>query len=198
MIWCRIVLHGFHFPIRYNAFDLGTGEIERRLKVFDDRVMNIVTMPQHSELFLCHSAKEASICKHLHGNSDSNKNGQLQIVKRFFKVSAIKSILSNLAIQKVAIRSNKSCTNTSATTSTSDATSLTVAVLVNDDSVYIFENVQFDAQNANDDGAAAADSAAVSIQLTKHIHPIERRDLHGRHIKNHRTSDMNNSKCSKK
>lgn len=147
--------------------------------------MSIVTIPQHSEFFLCYSAKEASICRHSH---DNNNIGQLQIVKRFFKVSAIKSILSNLMIQKIVIRP-KLITNTTI----SDATGYTLAVLVNDDSLYIYENVRFGDRNDND----GAESNGVSIQLTKHIHPIERRDLHGRHLKNHRTDDMNNSECMK-
>lgn len=168
---------------------LVTGGIEQRLKAFDDRILDIEMIPNRNKIFLCYSSKEASICKHSHDN------GQLQIVKRFFKVSAIKSILSNLIIQKIVIRPQSSAIKTTTTDSTADSTKFTLVVLVNDDSLYIYENVHLEdhhTKNGNNNDEAGI---GVSIQLTKHIHPIEQRDLHGRHLKNHRTNDMNNSKC---
>lgn len=184
-------------PHRIKKTKLVTGKIEQRLKVFDDRILDIVTIPHRNEFFLCYSSKEASICEHAHDN-----NGQLQIVKRFFKVSAIKSILSNLIIQKICVRPQSSNAATSTTTTTVnnvDTSKLfTIVVLVNDDSIYIYENVQLDNQHSNNNdknnNSNKNDAGSdFSIQLTKHIHPIEQRDLHGRDFKNHRTDDMNNS-----
>lgn len=166
--------------VRYEK--LGSGEIEQRLKVFDDRILDIVTIPKCNGLFLCYTSKEASICKHSH---DTNNNGQLNILKRFFKVSAIKTILSHLTIQKVIIRP-KLCG------AASDATIFTVAVLLNDDSVYIYENARLD-DAGHAYNAPGAGGNRVSFQLTKHIHPIEMRDLHGRELKNHRTNP--NGEC---
>lgn len=163
---------------------LGTGKIEQRLKVFEDRVIDIVVIPPPCNgLFLCYSSKEASICKH----SSDIHNGQLCIVKRFFKVATIKTILSNLTIQKIAIRS-KSSTNPSADKI------FTFVILVNDDSLYIYDDVRLSEENAHGDHDNGVRSNAVSFQLTKHIHPIEMRDLHGRDLKNYRINDPNNSK----
>lgn len=156
-------------------------------------MLEIVTAPHRNELLLCYSSKEASICKHPHDN------GQLQIVKRFFKVSTIKSILSNLIIQKIAIRPQSSKTTTT-TANDVDAAEFTIAVLVNDDSIYVYECIRLndkhtnnnkDDDNNNNNYVDAG--SGFSIQLTKHIHPIEQRDLHGRQFKNHRTNDANNS-----
>lgn len=138
-------------------------------------------IPHRNEFFLCYSSKEASICKRSHDD-----NGQLHIVKRFFKVSAIKSILSNLIIQKIVIRPQSS-------TKTTDPIKFTLVVLVNDDSLYIYENVRLENPRTNNGNDNDDVSSGVSIQLTKHIHPIEQRDLHGRHLKNHRTNHTNNS-----
>lgn len=68
-----------------------------------------------------------------------------------------------------------------------------MVVLVNDDSIYVYEIDRLkdkNNNNGNDDDAGSD----FPIQLTKHIHPIEQRDLHGRYLKNHRTNDLNNSK----
>lgn len=159
-----------------------TGRIQHRLKAFDDdRTLGILDFPNFSGFFLCYSSKEASICKH------SNENGKLSVVKRFFKVSAIKSILSNLTIQKIAIQPKS--------TRRTDANQLTLAILFNDDSLYIYENVRLNDHHSNDGIASCGGRCSdVSTQLTKHIHPIELRDLHGRYVKNHRTNDLNNSK----
>lgn len=102
-------------------------------------------------------------------------------------MSAIKTILSHLIIQKIIIRP-KLCGTAS------DATIFTLAVLLNDDSVYIYENARLD-DGGHAKNAAGAGGNRVSFQLTKHIHPIEMRDLHGRELKNHRSNHMNNGEC---
>lgn len=67
-----------------------------------------------------------------------------------------------------------------------------MAVLVNDDSIYVYENQHTNYDNDNNNNNDDAGNG-FSIQLTKHIHPIEQRDLHGRYLKNQRANDMNNS-----
>lgn len=140
------------------------GAIKQRLKAFDERIIEITSLCHSTKLFLCYSSKEATICKH-------TQIDELTIQQRFFKVSSIKSVLNPLVIKKIAF-------------AVSNDRKLTLAVLVNDDSLYIYENILLDDRN----GLAL-------IQLTKHIHPIEQRDLHGRHLKRSQTSELNNSKC---
>lgn len=189
----------FHFKWTYYDFTFGhrsnepkktkldTGEIDQRLKVFDDRILDIVTIPHRNGFSLCYSSKEASLCKHLHDN------GQLQIVKRFFKVSAIKSILSNLIINKIAIRPQSSKATMSMADCGVNTAKFTLAVLVNDDSIYVYECVHHTNQNDDNNNNCVDAGSGFSIQLTKHIHPIEQRDLHGRQLRNRRTNDTNNS-----
>lgn len=98
----------------------------------------------------------------------SNRDSTLQIERRFFKVANIKSILNNLSIKKIV------------THATSEH-KLTIVVLMSDESLYIYENIPL-----------SSDVTWInSMQLTKHIHPIERRDRYWGDAKNHH--DSNNS-----
>lgn len=121
-------------------------------------MIGIVSIDISLNYFICYTSTEAFICCYKYGI-------ELIIVHRFFKTIAIKSILDKLFIKKIEIH-------------TSNNQKLTIIVLLNDQSIYIYENILFDRN----------DSWFNSIALTKHIHPIER---FYSHINGH---DSNNSK----
>lgn len=137
-----------------------TSAISNRLKVFENSVNEIVPIHQSSKCFLSYSSTEAVIC--------SCEESTLQIERRFFKVANIKSILNNLSIQRIV-------------TCASIDRELTIVVLLNDNSLYIYENIPLEEADL---------TWPHSIQLTKHIHPIERRDWFW---KEHQQHDSNNS-----
>lgn len=145
------------------SFDLhiqktATSKIHQRIKAFDRCILEIIEIHGAVDYFICYTSTESVICSH---NTDSTT---LKIEHRFFKTIAIKSILMKLLIKKIV------------THTTADG-KLTIVVLLNDDSLYIYEVV-----NLN-----KIDSWSNSIKLIKHIHPIERLDSHFEH------SDPNNS-----
>lgn len=131
--------------LMYSILTIATGATKRRLKAFDERVIEILTIHNSPAFFVCYSSKEALICKHA-------DRSNLTIEQRFFKTTAIKSILDKLIIKKIVINS-------------SNNGKLTAVVLLNDDSLYIYEA----------DASRNAEGYA-SINLVKHIHPVERRD----------------------
>lgn len=135
-----------------------TSKIHNRIKVFDSCILEIIPIHDAVDYFICYTSTESMICSQ---NTDA---GTLTIEHRFFTAIAIKSILTKLVIKKIV------------THTTADMT-LTIVVLLNDDSLYIYEVVDLN----------KIDSWSDSITLVKHIHPIERLDLHFKHY------DPNNS-----
>lgn len=113
------------------------------------------------DYFICYTSTEALICYY-------KKSVELKIVRHFFKATAIKSILAKLCIKKITIF-------------TSNDLNLTIAVLLNDESVYIYENISI----------TKSDSWLNSVKLTKHIHPIER---FYKYFDQNQAQDSNNSK----
>lgn len=88
----------------------------------------------------------------------------LKIEHRFFNAIRIKSILAKLSIKKLS-------------THITDDMKLTIVVLLNDESLYIYECVQL----------KQIRSWTESIRLIKHIHPTEQLESHFKHL------DPNNS-----
>lgn len=146
----------------YFVCNIADGMVRHRIKLFDSIVVGIVPIEHITGYFICYSTTEALICK-------CNKNDELEIVRRFINATTIKSILAKLFIRKIVVQA-------------SNDRSLTVAVLLNDESLYIFE---MDAVTED------YDTSTNPIKMTKHIHPIEMRDLH--HARK-TTEDQNNSK----
>lgn len=133
-----------------------TGVILQQLKVFDDYVCEIITLAETPEWFICYSPSDAVIMA---------RNVQFEVKTHLFKVAAIKSVYKNLSIKQIA--------------SHISAGKLAIAVLLNDDSLWIYEGTVADGDT--------------SIALSKHIHPIEQRDLHCRQL--FHGDANNNSKC---
>lgn len=98
-----------------------------------------------SSIVLCYSAKEAKIWS-------QNYDSKLCVHRKLLCTDAIQSQLANLSVNKISFHSFE--------------TKLTVAVLLNDDSVYIYENIATDCK-----------LWPIKFELTKHIHPIERRNM---------------------
>ncbi|XP_055316276.1 TBC1 domain family member 31 [Sitodiplosis mosellana] len=134
-----------------------TSKIHQRIKAFDNSILEIIGIHDSVEYFICYTSTEALICSH-------STDATLRIEHRFFKAIAIKSILTKLVIKKIV------------THVTADM-KLTVAVLLNDESLYIY-GVGLDKID--------------SINLIKHIHPIDRLDVYFKH------SDLNNNKIMDK
>lgn len=87
--------------------------------------------------------------------SQNTDSATLKIEHRFFNAFTIRSILRKLVIKKIV-------------THTTADMKLTIVVLVNDNSLYIYEVVDLN----------KIDSWSDSIKLIKHIHPFERLDLY--------------------
>lgn len=133
--------------------------------MFESSVHEIIAIKQCSDFFLCYSSTEAVIC--------TSKDSNLCAERRFFKVANIKTVLNNLTIQKIIIH-------------TSTDLKLTIIVLLNDKSLYIYEDISLN------------DPMWINlIKMTKHIHPVERRDFFCSNLddgKSQPMSDFNNSK----
>lgn len=121
------------------------------MKVFDSRILEIIEIHHSVEYFICYTSTEALICS-------QDKGLTLKIVHRFFKALGIKSILAELVIKKIVAHL------------TSDM-KLTIAVLLNDESLYIYD-VELNNNNSWSD----------SIKLVKHIHPVEQIYSHFKHL----------------
>lgn len=129
------------------SVDPSSGQILSKFQAFTQRIRTIVQAPQRPDIILCHTKAEILLFCHVDGTLCS---------QNLFNVAAIKSNVTNLSIKQVLW-----------TRTASHA--LAVLCLLNDDSIYVWENVQ-----ATDDDAPV--KLIKTFELRKHIHPLEWRN----------------------
>lgn len=141
-----------------------TGQVLNKFQAFTHRIRAIVQAPQRPDIILCHTKAEILLYARVDGTLCSQS---------VFNVASVKSNATNLCIKQVLWM--RSTPNT-----------LAVLCLVNDDSIYVWENEQATAD-------FAPDKLIKTFELRKHIHPVELRDKQTQKGREATTDDENNN-----
>lgn len=153
--------------MNFMNFSIETGEKVQFAHVFDDgkRVTGIAFLTNHFGYLLCHSSSKALIC-FMHDDET------IQIDRHLLNVASIKSNLASLSIKRISF-----CIVTN------DNNRLLIAILLNDDSVYIYKSSE-------------TVLCPSKIELIKHIHPAEHCEVYSNGNNNNNNSSNEQIKSS--
>ncbi|XP_031631316.1 uncharacterized protein LOC116345778 [Contarinia nasturtii] len=151
------------------AVDLTIGKVQQKLKSFnkDSRILgltaiqpsNTETISVSSQYFICHSSVEAVLCR--------RDAAALSVEYSLFK-SDNKETIWPIIIRKIVVH-------------TSNDSKLTIAILLNDDSLCIFQHDSLEIANLE------------KMQMTKRIHLRDQQALHLAHARDQQSSEPNNN-----
>lgn len=122
---------------------IATGKIVDRFQAFTHRIRGILFVTSYFNIIVCYTGTEALVYCRVDGELYSYQ---------FFSALSIRSPLSNLQIKEIF-----------------STKSLSIVILLNDDSIYIWQN---EAKTSE----LCSSKIIKMFELNKHIYPIERRD----------------------